>query len=104
MRLLLCCYADDETARQAFAKIGENWEKDVWGSKAFFDQCRSGSVKFGQPAMVTGRTLCIRTTWVPKHEKEADFAYRVRLSVVKARTEMDYCCGSGTGNFSLCVD
>jgi hypothetical protein len=28
---------DSQTAQQAFTKIGNNWNKDVWGSKAIFD-------------------------------------------------------------------
>jgi hypothetical protein len=32
---------DSQTAQQAFTKIGNNWNKDVWGSKAIFDAERS---------------------------------------------------------------
>ena len=40
MALMALQYGDDETARQAFQVIGDNWDKDVWGSKAAFDMTR----------------------------------------------------------------
>ncbi|MGB7189036.1 MAG: hypothetical protein WBD10_02760 [Acidobacteriaceae bacterium] len=44
--------ADDRTARQAFEEIGDNWDKDVWGSKAFFDDCRLHTLQsFGPTRM-----------------------------------------------------
>ena len=37
--------ADDKTAARAFEQIGNNWDRDVWGSKAFFDDCRRNTLK-----------------------------------------------------------
>jgi hypothetical protein len=36
-------FGDAQTAQHAFTEIGENWDHDVWGSKALFDRARTFS-------------------------------------------------------------